>query len=212
VGYSACASANVTYDGTYIRLYVQNTDLASGLGPSGGYGITGIGFTAPAVNEDVTDFDVLGDALEEGTNPKGQWNLAEDDGFAGFTVELGSYVNGINGGIVGCEGDFGNSRLRTCNDAGTANARYVIFQFAVADFVANSGVETDVEGVEYTLRAQGGAYSYRCSDDTGDTNGGPCTVNGGGGSGDSTVPEPISLVLLGSGLLGVGAVRRRRQP
>jgi hypothetical protein len=27
---------------------------------------------------------------------------------------------------------------------------------------------------------------------------------------DTTVPEPISMVLLGSGLLGLGAVRRRR--
>lgn len=37
------------------------------------------------------------------------------------------------------------------------------------------------------------------------------TPPGGGGSGDSTVPEPISMVLLGSGLLGIGGARLRRR-
>lgn len=40
-----------------------------------------------------------------------------------------------------------------------------------------------------------------------------CGVDDGGGDPDTTVPEPMSMILLGSGLLGLGGVqvRRRRQ-
>jgi hypothetical protein len=66
--------------------------------------------------------------------------------------------------------------------------------------------------VSFAMRGQSGydGDSYRCSDDPAVTNGnGGC--DWGGGSTDSTVPEPISLVLLGSGLLGLAGVRNRRR-
>jgi hypothetical protein len=42
------------------------------------------------------------------------------------------------------------------------------------------------------------------------TNGNQFAINGGGGNVGLTVPEPLTLSLFGAGLLGAGALRRRR--
>jgi hypothetical protein len=70
--------------------------------------------------------------------------------------------------------------------------------------------------VSFAMRGQSGenaGISYRCSDDPAATNGNS-GCDWGGGTNDSTVPEPISMVLLGSGLLGLAGfgARRRRNP
>ena len=199
VGVFACASFSVAFDNAtgQITVRIQNTDIwaeDNGLNPPGhGYAISGFGILSPAVTGGSLASVVSDGALVEGTNPGGQWNF--DTNIDGIFVTAGSDLSGINGGIWGCYGTAGNRRFRTCNAGGDTNVGHVVFTFNT-DL---AGTNSDASSAEIAFRAQGGAWSYRCPRE-----GEPCGVT-------TTTPEPISMFLLGTGLLGVGGVNLRRR-
>jgi hypothetical protein len=194
-GFFACASMLVSFDATtgVITVKIQNTDVWAedmGLNPAGwGYSITGFGIQAPELGAGVT---LVGDPTIEGSvdiegTPADEWDFTTN--VNGFFVEAGASSGGVNGGILGCNDEFGNQWFRTCS--GGVNTGYVVFQFDT------ELTDLDLAEVELVMRAQGGPVSYRCADPDG------CTP--------TLTPEPISMLLLGTGLFGVGGVHLRRR-
>jgi len=205
--FHACASATVSFvgdaTGGNIILQVRNLGLfnAGVESQAWGYAITGIGITAP----EIANPSWVGvEGTEEVGDAAGGWDFATS--FMGFQVQAGGQTSsGTNGGIWGCYGTPGaGPYFKTCEEG-----EFVTFTFRTT----NTNWNGDNALVSFAMRGQSGyeGDSYRCSDDPTATNGnGGCEWGTGEGSG-STVPEPISLVLLGSGLLGLAGVRSRRR-
>lgn len=201
-GVFACASFAVSFDATtgVITVKIQNTDIwatDNGVNPVGhGYTLTGFGIQAPAITgASLAGVGTEGAVSTYGDDPADEWDFTTS--FAGFTVEAGADPGGVNGGINGCNSMFGNQGFNTCS--GGVNTGHVVFTFNT------TMTDWDASAAQIAFRAQGGEWSYRCADVDG-TNGGPCPPT-------HTTPEPMSMLLLATGLVGVGGVglRRRRK-
>lgn len=203
-GVFACASFAVSFDPVtgVITVKVQNNDVwaaDAGINPLGHwYGISGFGIQSPAITgaswggAPTTE----GAAAAFGTNPGDSWDFTTN--VDGFTVEAGGDATGINGSIFGCNGTAGGKGFTTCD--GAVNSGWVVFTFNT------TMTEWDASSAMIAMRAQGGAWSYRCADEA-VPNGELCTPP------TNTVPEPMSVLLMATGLLGVGGIglRRRRR-
>ena len=218
-----CASADVTIgESNNLIINVWNlsepalgltgrpTDMSSYSTPTGGWHtITAIGLANVNYTLDVKTYAWVDPQFYDGTNytllPK--W-LGVADASSLSLTNTGADVTGGSAtdhreGIVGCydPGPDGSGHAQTCSSYPVAP--YV--QFTLQGYG-----KMDLSNATFMFQSQQVAYEH-CDPSNWDSQ--ACLGNTVTASGAPTevVPEPITLVLMGSGLVGVGAARRRRR-
>lgn len=210
--FKICASANVglSGDGKTLTIDFWNNETvdssADAHGESGT--ITAIGLyhmgAVPAALPPSTFSAIYGDVsgtirtLTSWTNGASEINT-----IAGVELEEGGATKGHKDGIVGCTdpGPVSATHATTCRTLATAP--YARFTFTYSSSIAGL-FGSDNLAMRFHAKQVGptGAMSVKC--DTGITSGEHACMP------DTTVPEPVSMVLMGTGLAGLAAVRRRR--
>ena len=200
-----CASADLTLTGSTLVMRVWNMETLGSTGVSsyssefgGWHTITSVGLqymgTGNAGSGDFTRARYVFGAGANDYRNLTEWRGVETPGRNPIQVDIGSSTRGNREGIVGCR-DPGNANaghVSTCNTYGTLP--YVEFTF--------EDVSPNINFAQYNFEFHGQQMIN-----------GRSAKGSGGGTPTEVVPEPITLVLLGSGLLGIGGVglRRRRR-
>ena len=200
-----CSSFQVTTaarsgGGRSVWMFVRNLQGTLGLDNTGGSLITRLGLTHPGL-QGVGDLSVsTSGSAREVKNASERWKILNDGdgggGSIGGQVTFSTGTTGVEGGILGCDpsGASPQSYFQTCGDRETAGDEgWVVFSFTTTN-------EWDAAASEVAWKVQAvtaDGESYVCRTD------GDCVA---------VTPEPVTMVLLGSGLLGLGYVRRRRGP
>lgn len=219
-GYYACASVTVDYVGGQIVLGVQNLDSWMSpdmTGSETGYLLNGIGLTgfptlAPDAFAGTFSVGTAGDVwIRDG-------DLATQGGYWDFSTAIGGSGGGIGSLLVDAGSETSQSQLGAllgCTPAGAPD-RYG-FRTCAPDFSGylTFAFDTNLTEAEfnaitwrYSLRGIAGpeGVSFKCGPGFTYDNGtprecGPPTVT----------PEPVGLLLMATGLLGVAFVGRRRR-
>ena len=186
-------------DGTDVVLSVRNTSTI----PAGGQAswITAFAFSAPSDIGSASGLAVAGDgSVQVVGNPGAEWSFLEHDiGFGQLgLVTTTSYPNPKTGAIIGC-GSVAGGQTAYFNTCAPSFPGFVTFSFHTSgDWIADEAVvlakfQTEWDSFEC---ATGPAGNMR-----------NCTPT-------NVVPEPVTMLLLGTGLAGMGGaglVRRRKK-
>ncbi len=204
----ACASLMVTTQpnaagGTDVRISVRNLQgFASGLGDNtGGSLISRIGLVTPQIAGFSSGLTVVSSGAAVVGSPASAWFLRRPGGI-GTPIELtaGITPGSRTGGIAGCSaplGGFPSSYYETCAGG------YVDFVFSTTN--AWSANSAEVAWLTSDMSAFSG-QGVECGSNYAPKQRAYCDEA-------SVTPEPVSMLLVGSGLFGVGGIgfiRRRR--
>lgn len=186
-GYKVCASSQVIWDGSSLVMKVWNME---GMGSVDMFGMahtmTAVGLSSNGdMQKGLPSFSGFS-VLFNGQDVSEYWRAGANE----LQLTLGgSTTRGNAAGINGCTLLAGRNHLQTCGDY--PNTPYL--QFTFTGF-SGGFVYSDLNTFEYHTQQTG-------------NNAGSMKVEGGV---ESTVtPEPVTMLLLGSGLFGLGGAKLR---
>lgn len=236
-GVPVAASAAFTITGDTLKIVLRNTSASNNLQDTSGSSLSGLFFSLNATLSPVsatasaiigTPCDQLGCAAQ-GNNVGGEFGYQANptnpnNPLAKHGIASSGY---LTTGLPGNLGNFGGINL---DDPGSLDGANYVIVSAAAGFNPNGGLANDPlvqDQVEFIFNGVSGlsesaigniTFQYGTAYSELSIPGNPpCAPGtpgcGGGGSNPEPdpIPEPMSLALLGTGLLGLGIIRRRRR-
>ncbi len=217
--FATCASVNVNVTGTTVAMMVRNL---SGLFASEGAGswvFTSIGLDNLSAAVNATSAISMSGPTR-GSDTPAAWQVFNNTQFGGgINVDLGGENgNGVNNGIAsscaaagslpGGANELWMTPNADCSGGYSVTNAGLNGGWALFNFNVNQTFDPNDPGTILFVKAQNGpqGLSTECITSNGSNDNANCMDVP-----PTTAPEPISMALLGTGLAGVAAVRRRRK-